>query len=148
MGKVTSEDVRVINDKFKQLTKTNKITSADVPGPTRKEDSGLKTDQENLQSSEEIIQDGASPRRSQTSSVVSVGKKIAIAFKEEVLGSNHNGDEPDLLDADDKTSDFKDFGIPNNTYAIGIDDSQIQRKLMEKYFAAIGIPRGEGYGYC
>ena len=38
MGKITSEDVRPILEKFKRLTgaKSNKITSADVSGPIQK----------------------------------------------------------------------------------------------------------------
>ena len=144
MGKITSEDVRIINDKFKQLTKTNKITSADVPGPTKKKDPDVKSDDENQQSSEEITHNGTPPRKSSTLSAVSVGKKIVIAFKEEVLvGGTSKDDAPDLLDAENKTPDYKDFSIPTNTYAIGIDDSQIQRKLIEKFFMTAGIPRGE-----
>ena len=38
MGKITSEDVKPILDKFQQLTgeKSNKITSSDVNGPVKK----------------------------------------------------------------------------------------------------------------
>jgi len=32
------------------------------------------------------------------------------------------------------------FRVPNNTYAIAIDDSKIQRKLLGKFFDFIGIP--------
>lgn len=131
--------------KFKQLTNTSKISKADVAGPTKKV--------------MERGEDGNSPRRfsgknkeesfrrnSSSSSAVSVTKKIAIAFKEEVIGgvNSSTGDKKKLPEAaEDMEADYKSFSLPKNTYAIGIDDSNIQRKLIQRYFTMAGIPEGE-----
>jgi hypothetical protein len=42
----------------------------------------------------------------------------------------------------------KNFCIPKNVFAIAIDDSKIQRKLMEKFFTNAGIPKGMCRGNC
>jgi len=127
MGKITSEDVHPIIQKFKRLTKTNKITAADVAGPNKKKKSKMN--------------EPAQGSISRSSSTFSVGKKIAIAFKEEVLGNSLLKDDSlvasdSSIIADDKAS----FSLPHNTFAIGIDDSKIQRKLITKFFTTAGIP--------
>ena len=132
MGKITSEDVHPIIQKFKRLTKTNKITAADVAGPNKKKKSKMN---------EPALGQGSISR---SSSTFSVGKKIAIAFKEEVLGNSILKDDSlvasdSSIIADDKAS----FSLPHNTFAIGIDDSKIQRKLITKFFTTAGIPEGE-----
>lgn len=148
MGKITSEDVRPIVAKFKQLTKTNKITKADVAGPNKKKVIEHEGDMNRNspprlgdKDKEELFR-----RNSSTSSAVSVTKKIAIAFKEEVIGAVHtNTNDKSLPEsaAADIEADYKSFSIPKNTYAIGIDDSNIQRKLIQKFFTMAGIPEGE-----
>jgi hypothetical protein len=84
-------------------------------------------------------------RKTSSLSAVSVTKKIAIAFKEEVIGGvNSSTDDKKLPDsAEDMEANYKSFSLPKNTYAIGIDDSNIQRKLIQKYFTMAGIPEGE-----
>lgn len=83
-------------------------------------------------------------RKSSTSSAVSVGKKIAIAFKEEVFGGSpmNTGDSLAGTDAVAVVADHKTFNLPKNTFAIGIDDSKIQRKLIHKFFTTAGVPEG------
>jgi hypothetical protein len=135
--------------KFKQLaTNTSKITKADVAGPNKKkvierEQDGNSPPRFSGKNKEESFR-----RNSSSSSAVSVTKKIAIAFKEEVIGGvNSSTDDkkklPDSSAAKDMEADYKSFSLPKNTYAIGIDDSNIQRKLIQRYFTMAGIPEGE-----
>lgn len=134
MGKITSKDVHPIIQKFKRLTKTNKITAADVAGPSKTK--------KKSKMSEPALRQGSISR---SSSTLSVGKKIAIAFKEEVLGTSLLKDYS-LVASDSNMNIMADdiaFSLPQNTFAIGIDDSKIQRKLIAKFFATAGIPESE-----
>ena len=80
--------------------------------------------------------------------------QIARAFKEEILSSGaENNRTSDVLGNEDVQSvpDYSHFRIPKNTYAIAIDDSKIQRKLLGKFFDFAGISSdqqtivGDGY---
>jgi len=146
MGKITSDDVRPILEKFKRLTgeKSNKITSADVSGPIRKKAGDIPESDEVVDVKDKVH--AHTPGRSLRNP--SMLGKIAQAFKEEVLTSDRyvtfeeEGDKPD---------DYSDFHIPQNTHAIAIDDSKIQRKLLSKIFENVGISSercticGDGY---
>ena len=150
MGKITSEDVKPILEKFKRLTgeNSNKITSADVSG-IRKDDVSEKDKAVNGQ---DKLNDMEPANASASSGVLG---KIATAFKEEVLSSNPVASQDKAVvfeeKEEDKPVDYPDFHIPSNTYAIAIDDSKIQRKLLGKIFEHAGIPAdkctivGDGY---
>ena len=80
--------------------------------------------------------------------------QIARAFKEEILSSGaENNRASDVLGNEDEENvpDYSHFRIPKNTYAIAIDDSKIQRKLLGKFFDFAGISSdqqtivGDGY---
>ena len=145
LGKITSEDVKPIIKRFKELTSTNKITAADVAGPAKK-----KTNKEvNFESGSQQSDDGSdeeiqSQKPSSTNNAVSVGKKIALAFREEVLSSSAVNTVTKSMHDDDAAEavDYTKFTLPKNTYAIAIDDSKLQRKLLSKYFDFAGIPEG------
>ena len=176
MGKITSDDVKPILEKFKRLTgeNSNKITSSDVSGPMRKKKNDTSCseteegkDQENTENDDDNITSSSS--KSSASGALVVGKKIAIAFREELLSSgsvvsnpdhqNHVGNvdfKEEEKNKEDQTKKSKreehsDFRIPKNTYAIAIDDSKIQRKLLGKIFDNAGITEdrrticGNGY---
>lgn len=160
MGKITSEDVKPILEKFKRLTgnKPNKITSSDVTGPMKKkndlpeeEQGGEKENNDNSESGN--AKEPAAPKSSGSGALV-VGKKIAKAFREEILLSssvNNNDKDPILEEEKEEVNDYSTFRIPKNTHAIAIDDSKIQRKLLGKLFSFAGIPPdrctivGDGY---
>ena len=146
MGKITYNDVKPILEKFKRLTGENssKITSADVSGPIRKKVPEKEKEQE----------EGMTPSKSSSNSAIGVGKKIAQAFREEILSSNVS--QPKIEEIPEETDaptpvDYSDFRIPKSTHAIAIDDSKIQRKLLGKIFDHAGIPPekctivGDGY---
>lgn len=164
MGKITSDDVRPILEKFKRLAgeKSNKITSADVSGPMRKRkndnnetDKGLP-DNDTLKNNTNSESNTTSSKPSSSGALV-VGKKIAKAFREEILNStvsNHDQSGVDFVQEEKKEvakDNYSDFRIPKNTHAIAIDDSKIQRKLLAKIFDNAGISQdrcticGNGY---
>jgi len=161
LGKITSSDVRPILEKFKKLTgDNNKITAADVSGPIKKkEEAAVVEESENSdeESAESSLADGGnegvvSPHKSSGSNAFAVGKKIAQAFREELLSSSVvDQDKENATEEDDSAVDHSKFRIPKNTYAIAIDDSKIQRKLLGKLleFAGISSDRttivGDGY---
>ena len=156
MGKITSEDVKPILEKFKRLTgeNSNKITSADVSGVRK------KNKKDELLEKGEVVDDQEAPHNDTIDATAkSAGSgvlgKIATAFKEEVLSSNPPASQDKAVvfeeKEEDKPVDYSDFRIPSNTYAIAIDDSKIQRKLLGKIFEHAGIPEdrctivGDGY---
>jgi hypothetical protein len=126
LGKISSSDVKHIIKKFKTLTTTNKIKASDVAGPSLK-----KEPESNLEALagqlpleiEDTTKTAESPLRlsttSTTSSAISVGKKIALAFKEELLGASTVIDEDDMPDEVEATVDYNRFTLPKNTFAIG-----------------------------
>jgi len=154
MGKITSEDVKPILEKFQRLTgeNSNKITSADVSGPMRKKKDNLPEpveggEQEDLETDANEI----SLSKSSSQGALVVGKRIAKAFREEMLSSSVNHGKDVIVEEKEKVVDYSDFCIPKNTYAIAIDDSKIQRKLLGKIFDNAGISPnrcticGDGY---
>lgn len=147
LGKITSEDVRPILEKFNKLSgKSNKITAADVSGPIKKKDKkSEETDNSDENSNATEDDDAKSPRQSSGSGALSVTKKIAQAFREEMFSSTNNEQEKENVvkevnKKDDIAPDYSRFRIPTNTHAIAIDDSKIQRKLLSKFFEFAGIP--------
>lgn len=170
MGKITSEDVRPILEKFKRLTgeKLNKITSADVSGPIqkkKKKKNEIPQLDEGTDGQEKPNTDTANEAtlssKSSGSGALLLGKKIAQAFKEEVLSSSTASNLEKTVvfeEKEEKPVDFSEFCIPQNTFAIAIDDSKIQRKLLGKIFENAGIAPdrcticGDGYaeimGFC
>ncbi|KAL7530444.1 hypothetical protein ACHAXR_005668 [Thalassiosira sp. AJA248-18] len=142
MGKITSEDVKPIIEKFQRLTgkKPNKITSSDVSGPLKEPDDIIEEvrgeDKENIVTDENEIRSS----KSLSTGALVVGKKIAKAFREEILSSNVNNDKDTAVIEKETAIDYSNFRIPDNTCAIGIDDSKIQRKLLAKFFSFAGIP--------
>ena len=162
MGKVSSEDVRPILEKFKRLTgeKSNKITTADVSGPIRKKKNEVPqldegSDGKDKPNTDTTNNDATLSTKSSGSGALLLGKKIAQAFKEEVLSSSAaiNPEKTVFFEekGKEKPVDFSEFCIPPNTYAIAIDDSKIQRKLLGKIFDNAGIASdrcticGDGY---
>lgn len=164
MGKITSEDVRPILEKFQRLTgeKPNKITTADVSGPIRKKKNDDVPDKSITESEQEKAKgdvNESSTSKSPSQSALGVGKKIAKAFREEILssGTSHStsavtyADKDVVIEEKEKPVDYSNFKIPPNTYAIAIDDSKIQRKLLAKIFDNAGISPdrcticGDGY---
>jgi len=155
MGKITSEDVKPILEKFKRLTgeNSNKITSADVSGVGKKREDDVSEKDKAVNVKEKLNDDTIEAIAKSTGSGV-LGK-IATAFKEEVLSSNPAASQDKVVvfeeKEEDKPVDYSDFHIPSNTYAIAIDDSKIQRKLLGKIFEHAGIPAdkctivGDGY---
>ena len=170
MGKITSEDVRPILEKFKRLTgeESNKITSADVSGPIQKKKKKNEISQldEGTDGQDKPNTDTANEAtlslKSSGSGALQLGKKIAQAFKEEVLSSSTASNLEKTVVFEEKEQekpiDFSDFCIPQNTFAIAIDDSKIQRKLLGKIFENTGIAPdrcticGDGFdeimGFC
>ena len=172
MGKITSEDVRPILEKFKRLTgeKSNKITSADVSGPIQKKKKKKKKNEipqldEGTDGQDKPNTDTANEAtlssKSSGSGALLLGKKIAQAFKEEVLSSSTASNLEKTVvfeEKEEKPVDFSEFCIPQNTFAIAIDDSKIQRKLLGKIFENAGIAPdrcticGDGFdeimGFC
>ena len=164
LGKITSDDVKPILEKFKKLTNgTNKITPADVG---RSAEMSKDDDEQDLESnindeeSQSHVTEDETPApipsfRSSGTGALSVGKQIARAFKEEILLSSgaENNRASDVLSNEDEESvpDYSHFRIPKNTHAIAIDDSKIQRKLLGKFFDFAGISSdqqtivGDGY---
>ena len=166
LGKITADDVRPILEKFQRLTgdNPNKITSSDVTGPNKKkedlEEEGVRGDEKETFIPLNDVNEKDSPlRASSTSSpkgALSVGKKIAQAFREEILSSGTSAmqrstSEVDLEEKNEVDDDYSNFCIPKNTHAIAIDDSKIQRKLLTKLFSFADIPPerctivGDGY---
>jgi len=153
MGKITSEDVKPILEKFKRLTgeNSNKITSADVSGVGKKREDDV-SEKAKVVNNQDKLNDMEATNASAGSGVLG---KIATAFKEEVLSSNPAASQDKAVvfeeKEEDKPVDYSDFRIPSNTYAIAIDDSKIQRKLLGKIFEHAGIPTdrctivGDGY---
>jgi len=166
LGKITSDDVRPILEKFKKMTNgTNKITSADVgrSGPNI-DDADEEVDVEsNSDEGSHASDDDKAPqsppvRSSSTTGALAVGKQIAKAFREEILSSGTGTEQYNRVnstltneDEDSVPPDYSHFRIPRNTYAIAIDDSKIQRKLLGKFFDFAGISSefqtivGDGY---
>jgi len=154
MGKITSEDVKPILEKFKRLRgeNSNKITSADVSGIRKKKDEVLE--KEEAVNGQDKLNDDTIDATAKSSGSGVLGK-IATAFKEEVLSSNPAASQDKAVvfeeKEEDKPVDYSDFSIPSNTYAIAIDDSKIQRKLLGKIFEHAGIQAdrctivGDGY---
>ncbi|KAL7452366.1 hypothetical protein ACHAWC_004089, partial [Mediolabrus comicus] len=147
LGKITSEDVRPILEKFNKLSgKSNKITAADVSGPIKKKDKKSEETDNSDENSDALEDNEAkSPRQSSGSGALSVTKKIAQAFREEMFSSTNNEQEKEnVVKEEDKNNDiapdYSRFRIPTNTHAIAIDDSKIQRKLLSKFFEFAGIP--------
>ena len=133
---------RPIIEKFKRLTgnKKNKITAADVSGPSR-----MRTNTVEFNTVAEVVTSPVPELRkaSMAGEALTVVKKIGEAFREEVLvtkvkDSTHG--EDDESGEKDATIDYSKFCIPKNTVAIAIDDSKIQRKLLGKFFDFAGIP--------
>ena len=154
MGKITSEDVKPILEKFKRLTgeNSNKITPADVSGFGKKREDDVSKNDKAVDGQDKLNDAEATNASSAGSGVLG---KIATAFKEEVLSSNPPASQDKAVvfeeKEEDKPVDYSDFSIPSNTYAIAIDDSKIQRKLLGKIFEHAGIPSdrctivGDGY---
>jgi len=144
MGKITSEDVKPILEKFKHLTgeNSNKITSADVSGIRKNKKDDVSEKDEAVDDQEAPHDDTIDATAKSTGSGV-LGK-IATAFKEEVLSSNPASSQDKAVvfeeKEEDKPVDYSDFSIPSNTYAIAIDDSKIQRRLLGKIFEHAGMP--------
>ncbi len=165
LGKITADDVRPILEKFQRLTgdNPNKITTSDVSGPNKKkgdpdEEEGVSGDEKETFIPLNDVNEKDSPLRSSTNSskgALSAGKKIAQAFREEILSSGTSAmprstSEVDLEEKKEE-DDYSNFCIPKNTHAIAIDDSKIQRKLLTKLFSFADIPPnrctivGDGY---
>ena len=157
MGKISSDDIRPILDKFNELTgkKANKITSADVSGPIRKKKNENPEDVDGIDVKEKLHASAAEGLVKSTSSSGAL-KKIAQAFKEEVLTASNQDKavifrEEEEKEKSDAAIDYSDFCIPPTTHALAIDDSKIQRKLLGKIFENAGIPSnkcticGDGY---
>ena len=158
MGKISSDDIRPILDKFNELTgkKANKITSADVSGPIKKK---KNENPENLDGTDEVkekLHASAAEGLAKSTSSSGALKKIAQAFKEEVLTASNQDKavvfrEEEEKEKSDAAIDYSDFCIPQTTHALAIDDSKIQRKLLGKIFENAGIPSdkcticGDGY---
>ena len=155
MGKISSEDVKPILEKFKHLTgeNSNKITSADVSGVGKKNKKDELLEKGDVEDGQVKLNDTEATNASAGSGVLG---KIATAFKEEVLSSNPAAGQDKAVvfeekEEDKQLVDYSDFCIPSNTYAIAIDDSKIQRKLLGKIFEHAGIPAdrctivGDGY---
>ncbi|KAL7549040.1 hypothetical protein ACHAWF_012302 [Thalassiosira exigua] len=142
MGKITREDVKPILKRFKKLTDSNFITAADVSGPIRKKDSTETEVTESDHETHEHELDGVDDSKPSSSNVLTVGKRIARAFKEEILSSHVANQDDDTASRVEEESlpDYHDFRLPPNTFAIGIDDSGIQRKLLGKFFSFAGLP--------
>ena len=167
LGKITSDDVRPILQKFNKMTNgTNKITSADVgksAEPDKEEEEEEEEDIESTRSERDNCSHSTeatpkSPTPATGSGALSVGKQLVKAFREEILsGGGGNTDTrraselKDDLEDNELVIDYSRFRIPKNTYAIAIDDSKIQRKLLGKFFDFAGIPTdyqtivGDGY---
>ena len=156
MGKITSEDVKPILEKFKRLTgeNSNKITSADVSGMKKKNEMAEVLEKDKAMDGQDKLNDDTIDATAKSAGSGVLGK-IATAFKEEVLSSNPVASQDKAVvfeeKEEDKPVDYSDFSIPSNTYAIAIDDSKIQRKLLGKIFEHAGISAdrctivGDGY---
>ncbi|EJK72240.1 hypothetical protein THAOC_06241, partial [Thalassiosira oceanica] len=122
------------------------ITLCEDDGGTDEEESFIESDKmtgvDDFARSNSVSSTTKSPQQMRShsqSSALSLGKEIVKAFREEILTSNH--DDISLLDDSvESRPEFSDFRIPSNTYAIAIDDSKIQRKLIRRYFELCGIP--------
>jgi hypothetical protein len=149
MGKITSEDVKPILEKFKTLTSNKpKITSSDVSGPTKTKvpEDKVAPESEEREHPATEGKDTSTPKHSKRRSVA-VGMKIAQAFREEVLsggsvsgGSSINPHKNEEVEEKEAVEDYSTFRIPKNTHVIAIDDSKLQRKLLGKLLEFAGIP--------
>ena len=141
LGKITRDDVRPILQKFKELSgDSNKISSFDVSGPNTKNEDTEETnhnEEDDNGNDDDESQTGGEDEFRQ-SSVLGVGKMIAKAFREEILTGNNERQNTDVTLDDEAENevapDYTQFCIPKNTFAIAIDDSKIQRKLLGKYW--------------
>jgi len=144
LGKITSEDVRPILEKFAKLSgKSNKITAADVSGPIKKKNEAVEETDDSEEIDEKREDDLTALRRSSSGGALSVTKKIAQAFKEEMFSSTVDQEKDNAEKEEERDSfaaDYSRFRIPTNTHAIAIDDSKIQRKLLSKLIEFAGIP--------
>lgn len=145
LGKITSEDVRPILEKFAKLSsKSNKITAADVSGPIKKKNEAVEKVDHSDEKSIEAQEDESKPPKQSSTGALAVTKKIAKAFREEMFSSTtaDQGKENAYKEEekDDIAADYSRFRIPTNTHAIAIDDSKIQRKLLSKFYEFAGIP--------
>mmetsp|Transcript_206 Transcript_206/g.348 ORF Transcript_206/g.348 Transcript_206/m.348 type:complete len:1383 (+) Transcript_206:113-4261(+) len=158
LGKITSEDVRPILEKFAKLSgESNKITAADVSGPIKKKDKAVEEGDNSDETSVEAEEDDSKSLRhsSSGSGALAVTKKIAQAFREEMFSSTTADQEKENAEKEEEkdiiAADYSRFRIPTNTHAIAIDDSKIQRKLLSKFYEFAGIPEerttivGDGY---
>ena len=145
LGKITSEDVRPILEKFAKLSgKSNKITAADVSGPIKKKNEAVEeVDNSDEKSVEDEKDEEKSPRQS-TTGALAVTKKIAQAFREEMFSSTTADQEKENAEKEEErdeiAADYSRFRIPIGTHAIAIDDSKIQRKLLSKFYEFAGFP--------
>jgi hypothetical protein len=145
LGKITSEDVRPILEKFNKLSgESNKITAADVSGPIKKKNETVEKADNDAANVEGKEDESNSLRRSSSGGAMSVTKKIAKAFREEMFSSTTVDQEKENVEKEEEkgslTADYSRFRIPTNTHAIAIDDSKIQRKLLSKLIEFAGIP--------
>ncbi len=144
LGKITSEDVRPILEKFAKLSgESNKITAADVSGPIKKKDEAIEEVGSSDENSEDDKDESKTLKHSSTGALA-VTKKIAQAFREEMFNSTTVDHEKESAEKEEEkypiAADYSRFRIPTNTHAIAIDDSKIQRKLLSKFYEFAGIP--------
>lgn len=147
MGKISSADVAPIIEKFKKLTGRNgsKITAADVSGPMKKKEelTDIAITEDSMSKEEPNIPQFPSKPSPSTPNALVVAKKVAQAFREEVLSSTVVQEKEAPTQEVEIVVDYSSFCLPNKTFAIAIDDSKIQRKLLSKYLDFAGIPQGE-----
>ncbi|KAL7547215.1 hypothetical protein ACHAWF_010540, partial [Thalassiosira exigua] len=139
MGKITYADVQPIIQKFQQLSgENNKISATHVSGPEQNEHSSTEVET-NAQEKPETDANGIIASKSSSAGALMVGKKIAQAFREEVLSSSVVAEKGPASE-ERESANHSNFRIPDNTHAIAIDDSKIQRKLLAKLFSFAEIP--------
>ncbi|EED88838.1 predicted protein [Thalassiosira pseudonana CCMP1335] len=145
MGKISSADVAPIIEKFKKLTGRNgsKITAADVSGPMKKKEelTDIAITEDSMSKEEPNIPQFPSKPSPSTPNALVVAKKVAQAFREEVLSSTVVQEKEAPTQEVEIVVDYSSFCLPNKTFAIAIDDSKIQRKLLSKYLDFAGIPQ-------
>ena len=146
-SETTDSSSSFIFEKFKSLSGDKaKITSADICGPTKaeipKDQAATGLEEETCQGTE--LNDSTPPKPSKRRSV-EVGKKIAQAFREEVLSrggedlANHDEHKNDESEGAQTAEDYSKFRVPKSIAAIAIDDSKLQRKLLGKFLEFAGI---------